>query len=240
MSNKKKKSKNLAKGPGKTRRLSIREERMLRRTQGRRKARSRNSIIMLLMFIGLAAYFFWPRAQAPEVSAERLALNPSQGSENASVVLTEFGDFGCPACREWHQAGMLEQIIAQFDGQLRLEWRDLPIITGRSPKAAEAGQCAFDQGKFWEYHDNVYEQPDSIMNLSDSSLKRYAREIGLDIEAFSLCLDSNQHQSTVEIDRNFATQNGMRGTPSFMVNGRIVVGNPDLLVQAINEALLAQ
>ncbi len=123
---------------------------------------------------------------------------------------------------------------------MRLEWRDLPIITRRSPEAAEAGQCAFDQGKFWEYRDNVYEQPDAYVNLSDSALKRYAQEIGLDMDAFNLCLDSGEHASTVDVDLKYALQQGIRGTPSFMVNGKVVVGNPDLLNKAINQALLGQ
>jgi len=190
------------------------------------------------MFIGFALYFFWPRAQAPEVSAERLALTPVKGAEEAAVVLTEFGDFGCPSCRSWHAAGILEQILLQFEGQVRLEWRDFPIITRQSPKAAEAGQCAFVQGMFWEYHDNLYGQPEAIVNLSDSALKHYAAEIGLDTDTFDLCLDSGQHQQTVAVDKDLGLKNGFRGTPSFMVNGQAVVGNPDLLVQTISAALV--
>ena len=239
--NKKSKSRSGAlENQGQQRPLSIREERMLRRVKQSSRRRRLNILLMGLMFVGLGLYFFWPRAQAPEVSAARLALNPVKGPSDASVVLTEFGDFGCPSCRAWHDAGILEQILIQFEGQVRLEWRDFPIITRQSPKAGEAGQCAFDQGMFWEYHDNLYDQPDATVNLSTSALKEYAAEIGLDTEAFNLCLDSGQHEQTVAVDKELGLQNGFRGTPAFTVNGLTVLGNPDLLVQAITTALASQ
>ena len=102
-------------------------------------------------------------------------------------------------------------------------WRDFPVITAQSPKAAEAGQCAYDQGKFWEYHDLLYERAPA---LSVSDLKAYAAEIGLDTERFNQCLDSSQHQATVERDEQEAFRRGFRGTPSFLVNDQPLVGPP--------------
>jgi protein-disulfide isomerase len=239
MANKRKK-KNKGGHDAKNRPLNSREERMLRRMQARKQRRNINIFVLVLMFAGLAAYFFWPRVEAPAISSERLNQQPSRGSSEAQVVLTEFGDFGCEACRAWHEAGILDQILQTYDGRLRLEWVDLPIITRQSPKAAEAGQCALDQGLFWEYQDNVYNQPDASVNLGETALKRYAQEIGLDEQAFALCLDSGQHAETVDADLRFARQLGLRSTPSFSVNGQLVIGNPDLLVQAIEQALANQ
>ena len=83
-------------------------------------------------------------------------------------------------------------MLAEYGDQVQFVWRDFPIITAQSPKAAEAGQCAFDQGKFWEYHDYLFERANS---LSVSDLKAYAREVGLDGEQFDQCLDFRAEQS---------------------------------------------
>ena len=82
------------------------------------------------------------------------------------MTIIEYGDFGCPTCRGWEQAGVLKQIVATYGDQVHFVWRDYPIITAQSPQAAEAGQCAFDQGKFWQYHDLLYaKQP--ALSISD-------------------------------------------------------------------------
>ena len=203
------------------------------------------SILVVVLLVGAAAVFiFRPRADAPvaaEVAQSRLALNPSKGPEVTAVTITEYGDFGCPSCRAWHQAGIIEQILEFYGDQVRFVWRDFPVITGRSPKAAEAGQCAFDQDEFWAYHDNVYEQPDSVVDLRVDALKRYAAEIGLDTEVFDACLDSGQHQLTVQVDWDEGRRLGLRGTPSFLVNDTYVIGGqPELIVQAIDQALAGQ
>lgn len=197
--------------------------------------------MMILGALGLVAliYVLLPDASAPEVEAARLEDQPSLGAEDASVILVEFGDFTCSACRSWHQAGIVEDLLEMYADDLRVEWRDLPIITSDSPKAAQAGQCAHDQGFFWEYLDRVYSEPgSSYTNARVDDLRRYAAEVNLDMEAFNTCLDSNQHQRTVGYDLDAAYSLGLRGTPSFVVNGTPIIGaNPDLLIEAIESAL---
>ena len=70
----------------------------------------------------------------------------------APVTIVEYADFGCPACWEWHKRVFLDQLRAKYGDQIRFVWRDFPVITLLSPKAAEAGQCAHEQNKFWEFH----------------------------------------------------------------------------------------
>ena len=85
----------------------------------------------------------------------------------------------------------------------------------------------------------MYNQPgSSYTNVSKDKLRRYAAEIGLDTASFDRCLDTNQHRATVDFDLQYAFGQGMSGTPSFSVNGiRVIGGNPDLLIQAIQSAL---
>ena len=102
------------------------------------------------------------------------------------MTIIEYGDFGCPTCRGWEQAGVLKQIVATYGDQVHFVWRDYPIITAQSPQAAEAGQCAFDQDKFWQYHDLLYAKAPA---LSISDLKSYAAQIGLNTAQFNQCLE---------------------------------------------------
>jgi len=206
--------------------------------------RQRNRIIIGIGLLALlvVAYVFYPKALAPEVSVSRLEDNPSLGTHDAAVTLIEYGDFTCSACRSWHQAGVIDELLENYGDDLRVVWRDFPIITADSPKAAQAGQCAYDQGLFWEYLDRVYSQPgSSYTNAGVGDLRAYAADVGLDVEAFNACLDSNQHQKTVEYDLEIARKIRLPGTPSFLVNGKPVIGaNLQLLTQAIDAALASQ
>ena len=181
--------------------------------------------IGLLALVFAGAFIFWPRPTAEPVDATRLTDDPSLGSVAAKVTIVEYGDFGCSACQAWHRAGIVEQIRAKYGDKVRFVWRDFPVITPQSPKAAEAAQCAYDQGKFWEYHDLLYDRAPAI-GLSD--LKSYASQLGLDTTKFNQCLDSGQYQAAVDRDKQEAFARGFRGTPSFLINDKPLAGPPSL------------
>ena len=176
-------------------------------------------VIAVIIFV--VAMIFWSQSQVPQLSAARLAADPSLGSPAAKVTIIEYGDFGCPTCRGWEQAGVLKQIVAAYGDQVHFVWRDYPIITAQSPQAAEAGQCAFDQGKFWQYHDLLYAKAPA---LSISDLKSYAAQLGLDTARFDPCLDSGQDKAKIDQSMAEARGYGFIGTPSFIVNGQKVIG----------------
>jgi protein-disulfide isomerase len=174
----------------------------------------------------LIAAIFWnvSRPKAQPLDEARLASNPTIGPDSAKVVITEYADFGCPACRAWHNSGIREQIIAAYGDQVQFVWKDFPVITAQSPKAAEAAQCAYDQNKFWEYHDALFANAPA---LSVSDLKNYAAQLGLDTTKFNQCLDSGQNRAKVEQSQNEAQrQYAFPGTPSFLINGQKLVGPP--------------
>ncbi len=137
--------------------------------------------------------------------------NRSLGPANALVTVIEYGDFGCTTCRAWHNSGTLQQLRDAYGDKVRFVWRDLPVITPDSPKAAEAGQCAADQGKFWEYHDLVY----ATFKIDVASLKSYAAQLGLDTTRFDQCLDSGQHKADVDRDWAEGKSHGFQATPAF-------------------------
>jgi protein-disulfide isomerase len=177
-------------------------------------------VIAVIIFV--VVMIFWSQSsQAPLLSAARLASDPSLGSPSAKVTIIEYGDFGCTTCRGWEQAGVLKQIVATYGDQVHFVWRDYPIITAQSPQAAAAGQCAFDQSKFWEYHDLLYAKAPA---LGISDLKSYAAQLGLNTAQFNQCLDSEQNKAKIDQSIAEARGYGFIGTPSFIVNGQKVIG----------------
>jgi protein-disulfide isomerase len=178
-----------------------------------------------------------PRPSSQAGGSISLADEPSLGPADAPVTIIEYGDFGCTTCRGWYRQGVLEQILSYYGTQVRFVWRDFPIITAASPQAAEAGQCAFDQGRFWEYHDLLYDRAPA---LSIKDLKAYAAELGLDTAQFDSCLDSGVHRAKVEASTKEAYSHGFVATPAFLVNDQPIVGpQPFEIFKGIVDPILA-
>jgi protein-disulfide isomerase len=162
---------------------------------------------------------------------------PALGPETAPVTIVEYADFGCPACWEWYQLGILDQLRAKYGDQIRFVWRDFPVITLLSPKAAEAGQCAHEQGKFWEFHDLVYDRDGAI---ESSNLEVYAAEIGLDMDQFNECVTSRRYRDRVNAEQQESFDRGLKGAPAFFVNDQRVIGPQRAAVfEAIIDPILA-
>ena len=124
--------------------------------------------------------------------------DPFLGPQDAPVTLVEFSDFQCPYCRRVQS--VLKRLMAAYHGKLKLVFRDFPLrqIHPEAQKAAEAAQCANDQGQFWPYHDRLF----ATTELGTEHLKQYAVEMGLDAEGFNTCLDSGYRQRVQGISRN--------------------------------------
>lgn len=128
---------------------------------------------------------------------------------------------------------MLGQILAEFPGKIRLVYKDFPLeVHAGARPAAEAARCAGVQGRFWEYHDLLFlAQPD----FSREDLVRYGARLGLDRAAFVSCLESGRFRQAVQADLSEGQAAGVRGTPTFLINGRRLVGlHP---IEAFREAV---
>jgi len=148
--------------------------------------------------------------------------DPNLGAPANKALLTivEFADFGCPYSRE---ASYIVRAIANHTNLVRYVYRDFPIVSLHpgADLAAEAGECAQEQNRFFDYHDKVYiNQSD----LSQDSLERYAQELGLDTTLFNTCLESHRYSPEVEEDRQAGIKAGVRGTPTFFLNGAPIEG----------------
>ena len=144
-----------------------------------------------------------------------------KGSKDAKVTMVEFSDFQCPFCH--NVVATVKEVMRQYEGRVKWVYRDFPIASlhPQAPKAAEAARCAGEQGKFWEYHDLLF---DSQAQATVVDFKRFADQLKLDAKSFGLCLDNGTHQAAVEADVQDGVRLGITGTPTFFINGRALVG----------------
>ena len=156
----------------------------------------------------------------PRQAVELLADDPSRGPDDALVVIVEFSDFECSFCQR--ATATLGVLLERYGDQLRFVFKDFPLPNHpHAFKAAEAGNCAHEQGKFWEFHDKLFATQDA---LDVPSLKTYAGELGLDTEAFASCLDEGRHAAAVNRDLSIGRTSGASSTPTLFTNGRPVFG----------------
>lgn len=177
-----------------------------------------------------------PTAGIVQVSADD---DPAIGPEDAPVLIVEFSDFQCSYCARF-ATETLGQILDTYGYQVRFVYRDFPLtsIHPHAQKAAEATQCAHEQGKYWEYSDLLFQNQQA---LDVDSLKGYAQQLGLDTDVFNECLDSGQYASEIQKDLTEGQSYGVTGTPTFFINGRLLRGaKPFSAFQAMIEEELAK
>lgn len=150
------------------------------------------------------------------------------GSVVAPVVLVEYADYRCPFCGVFARDTLPDLITNYVDaGQLRIEWRDLPIFGEQSTDAAVAARAAGEQGRFWEYHQVLFsDAPErGHADFPRNKLIDFAVKAGVgDLARFTADLDSSTLIARVNVDRNEATGLGITGTPTFLVNGIPISG----------------
>jgi protein-disulfide isomerase len=145
---------------------------------------------------------------------------PSRGPATAKVTIVEFTDFQCPVCSQGRK--LLERALKEYDGKVRLVFRDFPLpLHPDARKAAEAAHCADEQGKFWEMHDLLFDHPDT---LQVEDLKAQARKLGLDGAKFDACLASDKFGQTIDDSIRAGESYGITATPTFFVNGVLMEG----------------
>src|SRR5262245_12727685 len=154
-----------------------------------------------------------------------LAGAPFKGSQKAPVTFVKFEDFQCPFCKQIQPT--FTELLSRYDGKVRLVHKDLPLesIHRQARHAAEAARCAYEQGRFWEYHDKLYANSPKA-NAGD--LKNYAQEVGLNVDSFAHCFTSGKYKAVVQQDLDEGAKLGLTGTPTFFINGREISGNQPL------------
>lgn len=144
-----------------------------------------------------------------------------RGDKNAKVTLVEYSDFQCPYCSRVKTT--LDQLLTDYKGKVRLIFRHFPLTSmhANAQKAAEASECAGEQGKFWEMHDKLFENQS---DLSVDNYKKWAKELGLNSSKFDSCLDTGKFADKVKNGVTEGSNYGVQGTPATFVNGVLVSG----------------
>ncbi len=147
--------------------------------------------------------------------------DPSLGYKNAPFQIVEFSDFGCLFCSQ--SAVIMKRLLNKYPQMFHLIYRDFPIdsLHPQSRLVAQAGECADDQGKFWQLHDKIFANQNN-MELDD--LLNYAKQAGLNMNFFGECLSSGKYQSEVQDDFMAGINAGVEATPTFFINGDLVDG----------------
>jgi protein-disulfide isomerase len=148
------------------------------------------------------------------------------GSPDAPVVLVEYSDFQCPWCLRFHQQVMPELKPLIDAGEVRFIYKHFPVLGEPSVIAAEAAECAGNQGDFWTLHDWLFDNQSTWKGKSDvkNMLLEAAAALGYDQDALDTCMDADATQQAIAADYRETQQFGFRGTPSFLINGRLIPG----------------
>jgi protein-disulfide isomerase len=145
---------------------------------------------------------------------------PARGPANAPIEMIEFSDFQCPYCLKANPT--VNQVLSTYGDRIRFVYRHYPLPNHPNARpAAEAAQCANEQGKFWPYHDQLFARGG---RLSDTELKTAAGEAGLDAAAFDRCVATHKYKADVDADIAAGDEAGVSGTPAFYINGRMLTG----------------
>ncbi len=161
-----------------------------------------------------------PAGDPPQLN---IGESPYEGKKNAPVTMIECSDYQCPFCARFTN-GALKQLRDNEikEGKVKLVFKNFPLPFHQyAEKAAEAAECANTQGKFWQMHNLLF---NSGGRLDVDSLKSYAKQIGLNSEKFDRCLETGETAGTVQADKSTCASAGVSGTPTFFINGRMLVG----------------
>ena len=153
---------------------------------------------------------------------------PAKGSSDAKIKIIEFADFRCPFCEQFFSQTESQLIKEYVDtGKVQFYFRNFAFLGPASVTAADASECANDQGKFWDYHDYLYKNQPSESDTSmynTDTLTQAAVSLGMNGDTFKSCLDNKTGEAKANKDLSDGQAAGVSGTPTFIINGTVLVG----------------
>jgi len=173
--------------------------------------------------------------EPPRIEIEIPDGTPTRGTPGAPIVLVEYTDYQCPFCNRVQPT--IAALMERYDGQILHVFKNLPLPNhNQAQLAGEAAYCAQDQGKYWEFHDWLFQNQ---RTMNRESMIAQAGEMGMDSEVFEACIQNQTYAGRVVSDAQEARSFGITGTPGFLVNGRVLTGAQPLetFEQVINEEL---
>ncbi|HJF13764.1 MAG TPA: thioredoxin domain-containing protein [Enteractinococcus helveticum] len=225
------------------------------------------TLVTLGIVVALIAAFFWGRSTAsPQADAESDSVQ--QGTEqveavpddlvdqvvrrdpedplaigevDAPVALVMFSDHQCPFCAQWNHETLPELMQYVDDGDLRIEWRDINMYGEDSVRAASAAVAAGQQGKFMDYHEQLFPEGDTLSDFSAEALTDLAEEAGLDMGQFQEDLESQETADIVAENEELGRSVGAQSTPTFLMNNTPIIGAQpaSVFIDAFEKSLAA-
>lgn len=184
----------------------------------------------LLYSVVVLVFAFSASAREHPVTGEELSAvlskdKPTKGNRGAPVTLIEFSDFQCGFCRKFWQTTLprLEKKYIK-GGKLKFVYLHFAILGRHSVAAAQAADCAGEQGKFWEFHDKLFSVAGRPLAFTESNLTGYAKELGLKPREFTQCVSSGRYSKKVGEETAIAAYLGATGTPAFLLNRQLILG----------------
>ncbi len=165
---------------------------------------------------------FFERAKRPSADVNKvhkipIGNSPVKGAFNAPVTIFEFSDFQCPYCAKAQP--MLREVLKAYPDKVKLVYKNYPLAFHKQARnAAKAAHAAGEQGKYWEMHDKIFEK---YNKLTEESFTEFAKQMGLDMNKFSADYSSGKYDKQIQEDMNIAEKVGVRGTPTFFINGKL-------------------
>lgn len=173
--------------------------------------------------------FLIPELEPPTADID-ISAQPFKGNEQADIIVVEFADYTCPHCREAFEH--LKSVFPKLQDKIKFVFMDFPLKKGRAVMLARGAYCAKKQGKFWDFHDLLYEeQKNGIEPL------QAAERVGLDSMSFAKCLNSETSKKFVQKSKQQGLIAGVKATPAFFVNGKMTDAGFELngLIRAIED-----
>jgi len=188
--------------------------------------------IFAVMIVSVALYASSYYSQLMEMQEKRMSMSgqnapinltsgsPVLGSASAPITIVEFGDYQCEACYHWYhntRADIIDNYIET--GKVNLVFIDLPFLGRDSITAAQATYCADDQGKYWEYHETLYNFQEAIDNgwASKDRLVSFAFDLDMNLDEFNDCMDSSKYAKRVKANYDESQRFGAEATPTFLI-----------------------
>jgi protein-disulfide isomerase len=191
------------------------------------------SLVVIIALIIVASYLIFTKApltQLPGSNTSNQVINvnvgnlPPLGNPEAPIKIIEFGDFLCPYCGQSVLSlyPQLEPLINQ--GKVVVYFRDFVVHPEANP-IHNAARCANEQGKYWEFNKEIFKK---FMNREDTTKKEVwqdlAKSLGINLENFNKCIEGNKYSQDIQNDTQYGVNLGVSGTPTFFINGQMIVG----------------
>ncbi len=224
-----------------------------RRHPGRKGILSPQILIVIgVAVLAAALLIILNIGRSPQLAGARLPYetgvtsdgDPYKGSPDAPLHLLVYSDFVCGHCGALADA--LEALSPEYveTGKIQVVFRSYAFLTPESVRSAEASECALDQGAdgFWKYHDVLFSNRGTGLSAySDTRLREYGQQVGIDISMLNTCLDSEETAGNIQTDLDRGIADGVQGTPTWFINGEMVPGAlPEDTLRALFDEMLAE